>query len=93
MTDDRLRGRNTYPMPCRGDQVDRWLQAKLDAWTGGTDAIWHLLDDLLKDYRLHADTGTSLDAEVGPLVTKAGKVLADADIEALADEAERGYDV
>jgi hypothetical protein len=27
------------------------------------------------------------------LVTKSGKVLTDADIEALADEAERGYDV
>jgi hypothetical protein len=29
----------------------------------------------------------------GPLVTKTGKVLTDEDIEALADEAERGYDV
>lgn len=29
----------------------------------------------------------------GPLRTKTGKILTDADIEALADEAERGYDV
>ena len=29
----------------------------------------------------------------GPWVTKTGKVLTDADIEALADEAEQGYDV
>lgn len=29
----------------------------------------------------------------GPAVTKTGKVLTDADFEALADEAERGYDV
>lgn len=29
----------------------------------------------------------------GPFVTSTGKVLADADIQALADEAERGYDV
>ena len=28
-----------------------------------------------------------------PYVTKTGKVLSDSDIEALADEAERGYDV
>jgi hypothetical protein len=29
----------------------------------------------------------------GPVTTKTGKVLADADIQALADEAESGYDV
>jgi len=28
-----------------------------------------------------------------PMVTKTGKVLTDEDIQALADEAERGYDV
>jgi hypothetical protein len=32
-------------------------------------------------------------ADEGPFITKTGKVLTDADIEALADEAERGYDV
>lgn len=31
--------------------------------------------------------------KTGPFKTKTGKVLTDADIEALADEAERGYDV
>ena len=33
------------------------------------------------------------DAGPGPWVTKSGKVLTDADIQALAEEAERGYDV
>lgn len=35
----------------------------------------------------------SSDATGPPFITKTGKVLTDADIEALADEAERGYDV
>ena len=32
-------------------------------------------------------------AGAGPLITKAGKVLTSEDVQALADEAERGYDV
>jgi len=31
--------------------------------------------------------------EAQPMVTKSGRVLTDADVQALADEAERGYDV
>ena len=50
--------------PSRGDDVETWLKRHRDAWTGGTDAAWHAVDDLLEEYRLHADTGTPLDAEV-----------------------------
>lgn len=50
--------------PARGDVVDRWLQAKRDGWKGGPDAAWHMVDDLLKDYRAHADAGAALDEEV-----------------------------
>jgi hypothetical protein len=39
--------------------------------------------------------GTEWDPETGVLLnrTKTGRVLSDADVDALADEAERGYDV
>jgi nicotinamidase/pyrazinamidase len=40
-----------------------------------------------------ATTGALPAASAGALVTKTGRVLTDADIEALADEAEAGYDV
>lgn len=38
-------------------------------------------------------TDEEREADEAPYITKTGKVLTDADIEALADEAERGYDI
>jgi len=46
--------------PRRGDDVDRWLKAWRDLHAAHA---WHVVDALLDDYRLHADTGTPLDAE------------------------------
>lgn len=43
--------------------------------------------------RWSADEQALLHRAFGHYVTKTGKVLTDEDIEALADEAERGYDV
>lgn len=52
----------------RGDDVEAWLKRDRDAlladsadWAQQAAAV---VDDLLEDYRLHADTGTPLDAEV-----------------------------
>lgn len=44
------------PLPCRDDAVAGWLKAA--PWDL---ARWNVLDNLLDDYRLHADTGTPLD--------------------------------
>lgn len=41
----------------RGDPVEAWLKRKRDEYTWES---WHIIDDLLDDYRLHADTGTPL---------------------------------
>jgi len=47
-------------------------------------------DELPQDvYRHHAEVVL----QTGEAVTKTGRVLTEADFEALADEAERGYDV
>jgi len=50
----------------RGDDVEAWLKRKRDeledeGWQG---VVRSALDDLLDDYRLHADTGAFLDTEV-----------------------------
>ena len=53
--------------PERGDQVDRWLKKWRDSFpqgVQGTSHGWHVVDDILNDYREHADTGTPLDAEI-----------------------------
>lgn len=50
----------------RDDDVDRWLKRKrneLDDY-GWLAIVRSAIEDLLDDYRLHADTGTPLDAEV-----------------------------
>lgn len=51
----------------RGDDVEAWLKRDRDAlladgsdWGQEAAAV---VDDLLEDYRLHADTGMPLDAE------------------------------
>jgi hypothetical protein len=52
----------------RDDDVDRWLKrwrdVQGDPAEHAYDPFWGLLDQMLDDYRLHADTGTPLDAEV-----------------------------
>jgi hypothetical protein len=50
-------------MPERGDAVERWLKRFRDEHANDTPT-WQVADWLLDDYRLHADTGTPLDAEV-----------------------------
>lgn len=52
--------------PRRGSDVEQWLRRKRDEYEvapGVRDAAeWNALDNLLDDYRLHADTGTPLDS-------------------------------
>jgi hypothetical protein len=54
--------------PMRDDDVARWLKRRRDEnKRNGVLAevcAWVAIDDLLEDYREHADTGTPLDAEV-----------------------------
>jgi hypothetical protein len=49
-------------LPARGDNVEAWLKRARDAYSpyGKEGDYFRLLDDLLDDYRLHADTGTPL---------------------------------
>lgn len=51
-------GYQPTPLPARGDAVEAWLKAQRGATTSWDD--WHVLDNLLDRYRLHADTGTPL---------------------------------
>jgi hypothetical protein len=48
------------PLPQRGDAFEQWLKAQRDEWHP-QDRQWQLLDDVLDEYRLHADTRTPLD--------------------------------
>lgn len=53
--------------PHRGSDVEAWIKRTRDEYGSSTDDAWRVLDDLLNDYRLHADTGTALVNEVeGP---------------------------
>lgn len=57
--------------PERGDDVEAWIKRerdKHDRYGDGTpDWMWCALDNLLDNYREHADTGTPLGVEVdGP---------------------------
>lgn len=54
--------------PKRGDDVEAWIKRARDE-LGPTDNNayyhpWFALDQLLDDYRAHADTGTPLSEEV-----------------------------
>lgn len=49
--------------PERGDQVDQWLRRRRDELEG-VGGFWVVIDNLLDDYRLHADTGTPLYLDV-----------------------------
>lgn len=51
----------------RDDDVAAWLKRRRDEFEQGKGSeadYWDILDNLLDDYRLHADTGTPLDTEV-----------------------------
>ena len=48
--------------PCRGSDVELWLRRTRDKYPV-TSPGWFVLDDLLEDYRLCADTGDSLVSE------------------------------
>lgn len=53
--------------PRRGDEVERWLLGWRDSLSDLTYAEREAkatIDDMIDDYRLHADTGTPLDTEV-----------------------------
>lgn len=52
----------------RGDPIDAWIKRRRDELgRGDGGSAWHALDDLLDDYREHADTGTPLTEDVqGP---------------------------
>jgi hypothetical protein len=47
--------------PQRGDLVEQWLKSRRDRFSEHHDTQWDVIDNLLDDYRLHADTGTPLD--------------------------------
>lgn len=46
-------------IPQRGSDVEEWIKARRDVWSPDSQS-WQALDDLLDDYRLHADTGSPL---------------------------------
>lgn len=55
--------------PRRGDAVAEWIKRARDehGHESGDLPAWRILDELLNDYRLRADTGTPLDQDVqGP---------------------------
>lgn len=47
----------------RGDDIEAWLRHWRDRYESGA-IIWYVLDDMLDDYREHADTGTLLGEKV-----------------------------
>lgn len=51
------------PLPRRGDRVEQWLKAQRDLCIGHA-STYDVVDGLLDEYRLHADTGTPLDQHV-----------------------------
>lgn len=50
-------------MPKRGDEIEAWIKLKRDEYVVGTEEWW-TMDELLDDYRLHADTLTPLGEHV-----------------------------
>lgn len=51
------------PVPRRGDAVDQWLFAQRARFIDDGPA-WVAVDEVLDQYRLHADTRTPLDQHV-----------------------------
>lgn len=51
--------------PRRGSAVEAWIKSWRDAFADDeSDLRWQTLDDMLDDYREHADTNTPLDKDV-----------------------------
>ena len=50
--------------PRRGDTVEEWLKRRRDEFTDRLSHGFFVLDRMLDDYRLHADTGTPLSEDV-----------------------------
>jgi hypothetical protein len=48
----------------RGSDVEAWIKAARDLHDERVYGPYEALNDLLDDYRLHADTGTALNEEV-----------------------------
>ena len=62
---DRMTSSGEF-LPQRGDDVEAWLKRQRDSYPKNTRQ-WSCIDDLLDNYRLHADTGSHLDEEdIGP---------------------------
>lgn len=55
---------SAFPIPRRDDQVAAWIKRRRDAYDQQHDVQWDVLDELLDDYRLHADAGVPLDQHV-----------------------------
>lgn len=54
----------------RGGAVESWLKRRRDEYldvSEGRTGAWYALDELLDDYREHADTGVPLDQDEGPI--------------------------
>ncbi|MET9222411.1 hypothetical protein ABZX65_27105 [Streptomyces sp. NPDC003300] len=51
------------PQPARGDAFETWLKDQRDKHEDryGRVPAWYQIDDVLDQYRLHADTRTPLD--------------------------------
>jgi hypothetical protein len=57
--------------PTRGSDVENWIKSARDRRERGTP--WYsVLDRMLDDYRLRADHGLDLDANLRELVDEAG---------------------
>jgi hypothetical protein len=50
--------------PCRGDGFESWLKVQRDLCSDYPSPAWNVMDGLLDQYRLHADTGTPLSEHV-----------------------------
>lgn len=54
-------------VPRRDSDVAAWIKRHRDDGLYPEGVAWHVIDSLLEDYRLHADTGTPLSQDVqGP---------------------------
>lgn len=55
-------------IPKRGDDIEVWIKQWRDRYAPRRNdldtAAWILADDMLDDYRLHADTGMPIDQAV-----------------------------
>lgn len=54
---------DTAHKPERKSDVEKWIKKNRNSYPSRSSK-WYALDDLLEDYRLHADTGTPLSETV-----------------------------